>query len=81
MLLKKVMSDTQLLYMGKQLLNLKHGGLKRRNEASNWNNNGINAIFNGVTPLEFRRISICSSAKVTWYILRPFMKAQILSNR
>lgn len=37
---------------------------------ANCNNKAIDAIYNGVTPLEFRLISTCSSAKDAWDILQ-----------
>ena len=35
---------------------------KEDKQAFNWNSKALNAIFNSVTPFEFRRISICKSA-------------------
>lgn len=36
---------------------------KTDDENSNWNSKAINAIFSGVTLEEFRRISMCETAK------------------
>ncbi|RKH55274.1 DUF4219 domain-containing protein, partial [Corallococcus interemptor] len=37
---------------------------------SNCNNKAINAIYNGITPAEFHRISACSTAKAAWDLLQ-----------
>lgn len=37
---------------------------------AHWNDKAINAIYNGVTPAEFRRISTCKTAKEAWVLLR-----------
>ena len=39
-------------------------------ENCGWNSKAINAIFNGVTTEEFRRISHCELAKEAWDILQ-----------
>ena len=36
---------------------------------SNCNSKEINAIYNGVTPAEFHRISACPNAKAAWDLL------------
>ena len=38
-------------------------------EKKNWNNKALSIIFNGITCDEFRRISICETAKEAWDIL------------
>ena len=37
---------------------------------SNCNNKAINAIYNGITRVEFHRISACPNAKVAWDLLQ-----------
>ena len=37
---------------------------------SNCNNKPLNAIYNGITPAEFYRISACSTAKAAWDLLQ-----------
>ena len=38
--------------------------------ASNCNNKAMNGIYNGVSAEEFRRISICKTAKEAWEVLQ-----------
>ena len=33
---------------------------------TDWNDRAINAIYNGVSHFEFRRISTCTTAKEAW---------------
>ena len=42
---------------------------KDEKHASNCNNKAMNGIYNGVSVEEFRRISICKTAKEAWEVL------------
>ena len=37
--------------------------------ACNWNSKGIHALFMALSPEEFRRVSMCETAKEVWDIL------------
>eukprot|EP00268_Persea_americana_P010440 TRINITY_DN14247_c1_g1_i3.p1 TRINITY_DN14247_c1_g1~~TRINITY_DN14247_c1_g1_i3.p1 ORF type:complete len:222 (-),score=14.17 TRINITY_DN14247_c1_g1_i3:2719-3384(-) len=45
-----------------------------------YNSRALNAIYNGVSMSEFRRISTCTTAKEAWHILQMCMKGLTLSN-
>lgn len=70
MLLKKVMSEPQLLQMGKQSLNIKLGGLEEKRPLIATTRQLINDIISGVSASEFPRIFTCTSAKVAWDTLQ-----------
>lgn len=42
---------------------------KEDKQTFNFNSKALNSIFNGVSPSEFRLISICKTAKEAWDIL------------
>ena len=63
-------SDPTIIVDGQTKLKPKAQWTADEKTKSNCNNKAINAIYNGITPAEFQRISTCPNAKATWDLLQ-----------